>query len=109
MAPIYPINPHARTIAGRPSIRDALAEVPTPVELAIIAVAAPRRPGRRARLRDPPGVPALVVLSARLRRGGRRRAAPRQAELLGICRGGGDAARRTELPGRLKHGARGSG
>ena len=38
--PIYPINPHAKTIAGRRAYA-SVADVPGPVELAVIAVSAP--------------------------------------------------------------------
>ena len=38
--PIYPINPHAKTIAGRRAYA-SVADVPGPVELAVIAVPAP--------------------------------------------------------------------
>ena len=38
--PLYPVNPHAATIAGRPAFA-SIADVPEPVELAVIAV--PRR------------------------------------------------------------------
>ena len=81
--PVYPINPHARTIAGRPAY-GALAEVPAPVELAIIAVAAPAVLDA-ARACASAGVPALVVLSAGFGEAGAEGRA-RQAELLGICR-----------------------
>ena len=84
--PVYPINPHAQTIAGRPAYA-ALADVPTPVELAIIAVAAPAVLDA-ARACATAAVPALVVLSAGFGEAGAEGRA-RQAELLGICRESG--------------------
>ena len=84
--PVYPINPHAQTIAGRPAY-GSLAEVPAPVELAIIAVAAPAVLDA-ARACAMAGVPALVVLSAGFGEAGEEGRA-RQAELLGICRQAG--------------------
>ena len=84
--PVYPINPHAQTIAGRPAY-GSLAEVPAPVELAIIAVAAPAVLDA-ARACAIAGVPALVVLSAGFGEAGEEGRA-RQAEMLGICREAG--------------------
>ena len=84
--PVYPINPHAQTIAGRPAY-GSLAEVPAPVELAIIAVAAPAVLDA-ARACAVAGVRALVVLSAGFGEAGEEGRA-RQAELLGICREAG--------------------
>jgi acetyltransferase len=80
---VYPINPHAQTIAGRPAY-GSLAEVPAPVELAIIAVAAPAVLDA-ARACAMAGVRALVVLSAGFGEAGEEGRA-RQAALLGICR-----------------------
>ena len=80
---MYPINPHAPTIAGQPAYA-TVADVPTPVELAIIAVAAPAVLDA-ARDCATAGVPALVVLSAGFGEAGAEGRA-RQAELLGICR-----------------------
>ena len=84
--PVYPINPHAQTIAGRPAY-GSLAEVPAPVELAIIAVAAPAVLDA-ARACAVAGVRALVVLSAGFGEAGEEGRA-RQAELMGICREAG--------------------
>jgi acetyl coenzyme A synthetase (ADP forming)-like protein len=84
--PVYPINPHAQTIAGRPAY-GSLAEVPAPVELAIIAVAAPAVLDA-ARACAAAGVSALVVLSAGFGEAGEEGRA-RQAELLRICREAG--------------------
>jgi acetyl coenzyme A synthetase (ADP forming)-like protein len=81
--PIYPINPHAKTIAGRRAY-PSIADVPEPVDLAIIAVPAPvvADAARACELED---VHALVVLSAGFGEAGPEGDA-RQAELLGICR-----------------------
>src|SRR5512133_888069 len=81
--PIYPINPHAKTIAGRRAYA-SIADVPGPVELAVIAVPAPLvvDVARECELK---GVRALVVLSGGFGEGGPEGEA-RQAELLGICR-----------------------
>jgi acyl-CoA synthetase (NDP forming)/GNAT superfamily N-acetyltransferase len=84
--PVYPINPHAQTIAGRAAY-GSLAEVPAPVELAIIAVAAPAVLDA-ARACAMAGVRALVVLSAGFGEAGEEGRA-HQAELLGICREAG--------------------
>ena len=81
--PVYPINPHAQTIAGRPAYAVA-------GRCAHAGGAGhhrrrrARRARRRARVRDR-GVPALVVLSAGFGEAGAEGRA-RQAELLGICR-----------------------
>jgi acetyl coenzyme A synthetase (ADP forming)-like protein len=84
--PVYPINPRAQTIAGRRAYA-ALAQVPSPVELAVIAVAAPAvLDVARACARV--GVPALVVLSAGFGEAGEEGRA-RQAQLLQICREAG--------------------
>ena len=81
--PIYPINPHAKTIAGRRAYA-SIADVPGPVELAVIAVPAPVvvEVARECELK---GVRALVVLSGGFGEDGPEGEA-RQAELLGICR-----------------------
>ena len=81
--PIYPINPHAKTIAGRRAYA-SVADVPGPVELAVIAVPAPLvvEAARECELK---GVRALVVLSGGFGEDGPEGEA-RQAELLGICR-----------------------
>jgi acetate---CoA ligase (ADP-forming) len=84
--PVYPINPHAQTIAGRPAYA-TLADLPAPVELAVIAVAAPAVLDA-ARACATAGVPALVVLSAGFGEAGAEGRA-RQAQLLGICRDSG--------------------
>ena len=81
--PIYPINPHAKTIAGRRAYA-SVADVPGPVDLAVIAVSAPLvvEAARECELK---GVRALVVLSGGFGEDGPEGEA-RQAELLGICR-----------------------
>ena len=84
--PVYPINPHAQTIAGRPAYA-SLDQVPAPVELAVIAVAAPAVLDAARACADA-GVPALVVLSAGFGEAGEEGQA-RQAELLQICRTAG--------------------
>jgi acyl-CoA synthetase (NDP forming) len=86
VGPVYPINPHAQTIAGRPAY-GSLAEVPAPVELVVIAVAAGAVLAA-ARECAAAGVPALVVLSAGFGEAGEEGRA-RQAELLEICREAG--------------------
>jgi acetate---CoA ligase (ADP-forming) len=83
---LYPVNPHARTIAGRrafASVRD----VPEPVELAVIAVSAA---GVAEATRDcaAKGVRALVVLSAGFGETGPE-GRVLQDEVLGICRDAG--------------------
>ncbi|MEA2154305.1 MAG: hypothetical protein QOE11_445 [Solirubrobacteraceae bacterium] len=84
--PVYAVNRHGGRVAGLPAY-DSLADVPGPVELAVIAVAAP---AVLAVARDcaAHGVRALVVLSAGFGEAG---AAGRalQDELLSICRAGG--------------------
>ena len=81
--PIYPINPHAKTIAGRRAYA-SIADVPGPVDLAVIAVPAPLvvEAARECELK---GVRALVVLSGGFGEDGPEGEA-RQAELLGVCR-----------------------
>jgi acetate---CoA ligase (ADP-forming) len=81
--PIYPINPHARTIAGRRAYA-SISDVPGPVDLAVIALPAPLVM-EAARACAPKGVRVLVVLSAGFGEDGPDGVA-RQAELLGVCR-----------------------
>jgi acetyl coenzyme A synthetase (ADP forming)-like protein len=80
---IYPINPHAKTIADRRAYA-SIADVPGPVDLAVIAVPAPLvlEAARQCELK---GVRALVVLSGGFGEDGPEGEA-RQEELLGICR-----------------------
>jgi acyl-CoA synthetase (NDP forming) len=81
--PVYPINPHAKTLAGLRA-HASVEEVPGPVELAVIAVGAPLVvDAARACARK--GVRALVVLSAGFGEAGPEGEA-RQAELLQVCR-----------------------
>jgi acetate---CoA ligase (ADP-forming) len=84
--PVYPVNPHAKTLAGRrayPGIED----VPGPIELAVIAVSAPLVVDcARACARK--GVRALVVLSAGFGEAGPE-GEERQAQLLHVCREAG--------------------
>jgi len=81
--PVYPINPLAKRVAGRRAYA-SIADVPGPVDLAVIAVAAPGvvDAARACALK---GVRALVVLSAGFGEAGPDGEA-RQAELLGVCR-----------------------
>jgi len=81
--PVYPVNPHAKTIAGRRAYA-SIADVPGPVDLAVIAVSAPHV-AEAARACELKGVRALVVLSSGFGEAGPEGDA-RQAELLGICR-----------------------
>ncbi len=83
---VYPINPRARRIAGLRAY-GSLADVPGPVELAVIAVAAPAVL-EVARDCAAHGVRALVVLTAGFGEAGPEGRA-RQDELLRICRDGG--------------------
>jgi len=81
--PIYPVNPHAKTVARRRAY-PSVADVPGPVELAVIAVSAPAvLPAAHACALK--GVRALVVLSAGFGEAGAEGEA-RQAELLHVCR-----------------------
>ncbi|MEA2221798.1 MAG: hypothetical protein QOH83_174, partial [Solirubrobacteraceae bacterium] len=84
--PVYAVNGHAKRIAGLPA-HASLADVPDPVELAVIAVpaAAVLDVARDCAAR---GVRALVVLSAGFGEAGPEGRA-RQDELLRICRDGG--------------------
>ncbi|MEA2148408.1 MAG: hypothetical protein QOD69_238, partial [Solirubrobacteraceae bacterium] len=84
--PVHAVNRHGGTVARRPA-HASLADVPGPVELAVIAVAAPAVLGV-ARDCSAHGVRALVVLSAGFGEGGAEGRA-RQDELLRICRDGG--------------------
>jgi acetyl coenzyme A synthetase (ADP forming)-like protein len=80
------VHPRHDVIAGVPAYR-TIADVPGPVELAVIAVPAESVIGVARECGDA-GVKALVVLSAGFAEvGGRGRA--RQAELLGTCRAAG--------------------
>jgi acyl-CoA synthetase (NDP forming)/GNAT superfamily N-acetyltransferase len=83
---VYPINPHVGRIAGLRAY-GSLADVPGPVELAVIAVAAPAVL-EVARDCAAHGVRALVVLTAGFGEAGSEGRA-RQEELLRICREGG--------------------
>ena len=98
--PDQPARP--TTIAGRPCLRIDRRRARTR--------RAGRRGGRRAASCPRPrgsarskGVRALVVLSAGFGEDGRLRARALQAELLGICRADGHAARRAQLPRRAQH------
>ncbi|MGH2941630.1 MAG: GNAT family N-acetyltransferase [Solirubrobacteraceae bacterium] len=84
--PVYAVNHHARRVAGLPAYA-SLHDVPGPVELAVIAVAAP---SVLAVARDcaAHGVRALVVLSAGFAETGSE-GGQRQDELLRICRDAG--------------------
>ena len=81
--PVYPINPHAKSLAGRRAYA-SIADVPGTVDMAVVAVAAPGvvDAARACALK---GVRALVVLSAGFGEAGPEGEA-RQAELLGVCR-----------------------
>jgi acetyl coenzyme A synthetase (ADP forming)-like protein len=83
---LYPINPHARTIAGRRAFA-SVGDIPGPVDLAVVAIAAP---GVAAAAQDcaDKGVRALVVLSAGFSETGPE-GREREEELLGICRRSG--------------------
>ena len=81
--PVYPINPHAKTLAGLRSY-SSIEDVPGPVELAVIAVGAPLVVDA-ARGCARKGVRALVVLSAGFGEAGPD-GVERQAELLRVCR-----------------------
>jgi acetate---CoA ligase (ADP-forming) len=84
--PVYPVNPHARTVHGLRAY-PSLAELPEAPELAVVAVAAARVPAvaRDCALR---GVRALLVLSAGFAEAGQD-GARLQDELLAICRAAG--------------------
>jgi acetate---CoA ligase (ADP-forming) len=84
--PVYPVNPRARTLAGRRAYA-SIEDVPGPVELAVIAVGAPLvLDAARACARK--GVRALVVLSAGFGEAGPDGEA-RQTQLLHVCREAG--------------------
>jgi acetyl coenzyme A synthetase (ADP forming)-like protein len=84
--PVHVVHPHAQELAGLPVYR-SIADVPGPVDLAVVAVPAPAVP-RLARECGEAGVRALVVLSAGFSEVGPR-GAELQAELLGSCRATG--------------------
>jgi acetyl coenzyme A synthetase (ADP forming)-like protein len=83
---LYPINPHAHTIAGRRAFASVL-DVPEPVEMAVVAVAAERVP-EVARECAEKGLRALVVLSAGFGETGSE-GRVLEDELLHICRAAG--------------------
>ncbi|HVP02733.1 MAG TPA: acetate--CoA ligase family protein [Solirubrobacteraceae bacterium] len=83
---LYPVTPRHRSVAGCRAHRSVEA-IPGPVELAIVAVAAPRV-AEVARACAAKGVRALVVLSEGFAESGAEGRA-RQDELLEICRGAG--------------------
>jgi acyl-CoA synthetase (NDP forming)/GNAT superfamily N-acetyltransferase len=60
--PVYPVNPHAGTIAGLPAYR-SVSELPETPDLAVLAVPAPAVPGAAEECGQR-GVAGLVVLSA---------------------------------------------
>jgi acetyl coenzyme A synthetase (ADP forming)-like protein len=84
--PLHVVHPHAEAIAGIPAHR-SIAEVPGPVELAVIAVPGDAVPAV-ARECGAAGVRGLVVLSAGFSEVGERGSA-RQRELLASCRAAG--------------------
>ncbi len=84
--PVYAINPHTGTVQGLPAFT-SIAEVPEPVELAVVVVPAEQvtlvaRDCARA------GVRGLLVISSGFAEIGGEGAA-RQAELVAICRDSG--------------------
>ena len=81
--PVYPVNPHAETIQGLPAYA-SVADLPEPVELAVIAVPA-AAVAEAARACGAAGVRALVVISAGFAEVGAA-GADRKRELLAICR-----------------------
>jgi acetate---CoA ligase (ADP-forming) len=84
--PVYPVNPNTpvvQSVLAYPS----LAEVPGPVDLAVLVVPAPAVVGA-ARECAAKGVRALVVISAGFAETGPEGAA-RQAQLLRVCRDAG--------------------
>ncbi|MFP5362990.1 MAG: GNAT family N-acetyltransferase [Thermoleophilia bacterium] len=84
--PVYVVNRRARRVAGLPA-HGSVAELPGPVDLAVIAVAAPAVLDV-ARDCAAHGVRALVVLSAGFGETGAQ-GRERQEQLLRICRDGG--------------------
>jgi acetyltransferase len=60
--PVYPVNPRAREICGRPCF-GSIAEVPAPIDLAIVLLAAPEVPRAVAACADR-RVPAVLIQSA---------------------------------------------
>ena len=83
---LYVVHPREESIDGLPAHR-SVADLPEPVELAVIALPAEAVVGV-ARQCAAAGVRALVVLSAGFAEIGPR-GRDRQAELLGVCRTGG--------------------
>jgi acetyl coenzyme A synthetase (ADP forming)-like protein len=83
---VHPVNLRAATVEGRRAYA-SIADVPGPVELAVVAVPAADVAGV-ARECGAAGVRALVVLSGGFADGGRA-GARRQRELLAICRDAG--------------------
>ena len=97
--PVYPVNPNApvvQSVVAYPSI----AEVPGPVDLAVVAVPAPAVVWTAEECAAA-GVRALVVISAGFAEAGPEGAA-RQAELLCLPRRR-HAADRAELPRHRQH------
>ncbi|HEY53544.1 MAG TPA: acetate--CoA ligase family protein [Caldilineae bacterium] len=80
---VYPVNPRAETILGRPCFPD-IASVPDPVDLAVIIIPAPAVP---AVLQDCAGrgIRAATILSGGFAETGRA-GAERQAEISAIAR-----------------------
>jgi acyl-CoA synthetase (NDP forming) len=85
---VYGVNPHAKELEGVPSLPSP-AELPEPVDVAVVAVPAPAVPGV-AEDCGQRGVRALVMVTSGLDDAGR-------AALLGCCRRHGNAAGRPEL------------
>jgi acetyl coenzyme A synthetase (ADP forming)-like protein len=83
---VYPVNPHAHTIQGCPAYA-SIADVPDPVELAVVAVPATEVIDV-ARGCGTIGVRALLVISAGFAEAGTE-GAQRRHELLEICRDSG--------------------
>ncbi len=84
--PIYPVNPKRDTVLGLPCY-PAIARVPEPVDLAVIATPAASVPGIVRECADA-GVAAAIVISAGFREIGERGAAL-ESEILAIARGSG--------------------
>ena len=97
---LYPINPHARSIAGRRAYA-SLGDVPGPVELAIVAVSAEQVVRGRARVRRPRRARARGALGGLRRDGPRGRGSPGGAPRRLSRRR--PAARRAQLPRRPEH------
>ena len=85
--PIYPVNPHADTIAGLPC-HPTVEAIGQPVDLAVIAVPAAAVPDV---VRDcaRAGVRGVVVVSAGFAEASRGRDAPRERELVELVRSSG--------------------